>query len=302
MIERLNRALAPTAGAFFMRNIRPIFAVRIYLFPLALPLVVFLLATGRYSATDIGLFLAFFTLTTMGLSLGFHRQAAHRSFQPHPAVRFVFLALGTIAFQAPVTYWVTTHIKHHAFPDREGDPHSPVEKGFWHGHYGWTLSYDREKDFAEYKRVVLADPMLMFFQHSYLLWLVFAIALCGLVGGWSGILWGFVLATLGSDHLTRFINSYGHLYGRRPFETGDGSRNNWWLALITQGDGWHNNHHAFPRSAFHGLRWYEVDISGYVIRLLEFLGLAKHVIRIPPEKIANRRKIEARARAMTEAE
>jgi stearoyl-CoA desaturase (delta-9 desaturase) len=292
MLENVNRMLAPTIGRVFMRFIAPIFALRIYLFPLGLVVAAFLLATGQYSTVDLQLFVAFFLLTTLGLSLGFHRLATHRSYKPHPLLRFLFLAMGTISFQAPVTYWVAMHIKHHACADRDGDPHSPVVEGFWHGHYGWTFSYKRDLAFEEYKRVIVNDPMLMFFQHSYLLWLGLAIAVCFGIAGWSGVLWGFVLPTVISDHLTRFINSWGHLRGAAPFETGDNSRNNWWLALITHGDGWHNNHHAFPRAAFHGLRWYEVDLSGYIIRLLEWLGLATHVVRVPPEKIAGKLKGE----------
>lgn len=298
MLEHANRMLAPTVGSFFMRFMAPIFAVRIYLFPLALPVAAYLLATGRYAALDFKLFGIFFLLTTLGLSLGFHRQATHRSFEPHPGLRFLFLAMGTVAFQAPVTYWVAMHIKHHACADRDGDPHSPVLGGFWHGHYGWTLTYKRDSAYREYRHVIERDTMLMFFQHSYLLWLALAIAVCFAIGGWSGILWGFVLPTLISDHLVRFINSWGHLSGAAPFASGDNSRNNWWLALITHGDGWHNNHHAFPRSAFHGLRWYEIDLSGYIIRLLERLGLARHVIRVQPEKIAARRAGEARPEAV----
>ncbi len=285
MLGKLNQWLEPTVGRFFLWAIAPIFAARIFIFPLSLPLVAYLIFTNNYTSTDVQLFFAFFILTTLGLSLGFHRQASHKSFQPHPAIRFLFLALGSMAFQAPVTYWVTTHLKHHAFSDRNQDPHSPVEKGFWHGHYGWTMSYDREQANDQYKRFIERDQMLMFFQHSYLLWLVLAAEICFLVGSWSGVLWGFVLATLVSDHLTRFINSWGHMHGSTPFKTNDNSRNNWWLALITYGDGWHNNHHAFPRSAFHGLRWYEIDISGYIIRSLEAIGLATKVVHISPEDI-----------------
>lgn len=285
MLKKINHWLEPTTGKFFMWAIAPIFAARIFLFPLSLPLVLYLVFTGNYKLIDVQLFFGFLILTTLGLSLGFHRQASHKSFQPHPAIRFLFLALGSMAFQAPVTYWVTTHLKHHAFSDRNQDPHSPVEKGFWHGHYGWTMSYDREQANEQYKRFIEHDHMLMFFQHSYLLWLLLAAAICFILGGWSGLLWGFVLATLVSDHLTRFINSWGHLHGNSPFKTNDNSRNNWWLALVTYGDGWHNNHHAFPRSAFHGLRWYEIDISGYIIYGLEALGLAKNVVRIPQSEI-----------------
>jgi stearoyl-CoA desaturase (delta-9 desaturase) len=185
---------------------------------------------------------------------------------------------------------VAIHIKHHAFSDREGDPHSPVLGGFWHGHYGWTLNYDRQQPYEKYKYAFVNDPMLMFFEHSYLFWLLLAALIPYFIGGLNGVLWGFVLTTLITDHLTRFINSWGHLHGSSPFVTNDGSRNNGWLALITQGDGWHNNHHAFPRSAFHGLHWYQVDFSGYLIRVLEALGLASDVVRISPQQIKRKLK------------
>jgi stearoyl-CoA desaturase (delta-9 desaturase) len=212
----------------------------------------------------------------------------HRSFRPHPVVKVLLLVLGSMAFEGPAIEWAATHIKHHAKSDREGDPHSPVD-GFFHAHLGWVFR-DSNADPRQYARHLLSDRIITFVSNTFLIWALLSLAIpfvAGfLIGGWplawSGLLWGGLVRMFLTHHVTWSVNSVCHTFGKRPFETTDQSRNEWVVGLLAFGEGWHNNHHAFPRSAFHGLRWWQFDFSGYLIWTLERLGLAKDVYRIPP--------------------
>jgi stearoyl-CoA desaturase (delta-9 desaturase) len=244
-----------------------------------------------------------YTLTGLGITVGFHRLLTHRSFKTSPAVRGVLAALGSAAVEGPVIEWVSNHRKHHRFSDLPGDPHSPhVEHGRgWrgaiagliHAHVGWIFRGEALADEERYAKDLLADPVIRFVDRSFLLWVIaglafpfaFGYALTGtLAGALTGLLWGGAVRLFCLHHATFSINSLCHFFGRRSFETGDESRNVAWLALPTLGEAWHNNHHAFPTSARHGLRWWQVDPSAWLIAAMQRCGLAWDVVRIAPER------------------
>ncbi|MBO0777856.1 MAG: acyl-CoA desaturase [Ktedonobacteraceae bacterium] len=241
---------------------------------------------------DIVLLLSMYTVTALGVTMGFHRMLTHRSFRPHPIVKFILLVFGSMALEGPAIEWAATHIKHHSLADREGDPHSPVE-GFFHAHIGWMFK-DRMADPNVYCRNLVKDPMIVFVSRTFFLWTALSLLIPFAIGGWTGLLWGGLVRIFLTHHVTWSVNSICHTFGRRDFETIDQSRNEWIVGLLAFGEGWHNNHHAFPRSAFHGLRWWQFDLSGYVIWLLERVGLVREVYRIPVHMQTTRyRKLES---------
>jgi len=230
--------------------------------------------------TDIALLIAFNVIAGLGVTIGYHRMLTHRSFQPNSVVKFIFLAFGSMAVEGPALQWAATHIKHHAHSDREGDPHSPVE-GFWHAHMGWMFNRS-SADPNVYCRNLVKDPMVVFMSSTFFLWVILSLAIPFAIGGWTGLLWGGLVRIFFTHHITWSVNSVCHTFGKREFETRDRSRNEWVVGLLGFGEGWHNNHHAFPRSAFHGLHWWQFDLSGYVIWTLERVGLVRDVYRVSP--------------------
>ena len=240
-----------------------------------------------------------YLLTGLGITVGYHRLFTHRSFKTSRPVRATFAVLGAMAVEGSVIEWVATHRKHHRFSDCPGDPHSPhVElapgwrgalRGLAHSHVGWMF---RGKDIANphrYAKDLLADRDLRIISRAFPLWAAaglllpfgLGVALTGsLVGGLTGLLWGGVVRVLLVHHATFSINSLCHFFGRRPFATRDESRNLAWLAAVTMGESWHNNHHAFPTSARHGLTWWQLDPGAWVISALEHTRLAWDVVRI----------------------
>ncbi len=247
---------------------------------LATLFAIWLLWQRAVNWTDIALLIAFNVLAGLGVTVGYHRMLTHRSFQPHPVVKFIFLVFGSMAVEGPALEWAATHIKHHAHSDREGDPHSPVE-GFWHAHMGWMFN----RSFADpnvYCRNLVKDPIVVFVSRTFILWVFLSLAIPFAIGGWTGLLWGGLVRIFITHHITWSVNSVCHTFGKREFETRDQSRNEWIVGLLGLGEGWHNNHHAFPRSAFHGLHWWQFDLSGYVIWTLERVGLVRDVYRVTP--------------------
>jgi stearoyl-CoA desaturase (delta-9 desaturase) len=243
--------------------------------------------------------------TGFGITVGFHRLFTHRSFKTSPAVRAVIGALGSAAIEGPVISWVADHRKHHAFSDEEGDPHSPHVgfgegvraqfKGFFHAHLGWLFIHTQRGSKTRFAPDLLNDPVVKFIDRTFLLWVAvglavpfgLGVAIGGTVlAGLTGLLWGGAVRILVLHHVTYSINSLCHMFGKRDFETTDHSRNLAWLALPTMGEAWHNNHHAFPTSAVHGLKARQLDLSAGVIWTLEKLGLAWDVVRIEPERQA----------------
>jgi stearoyl-CoA desaturase (delta-9 desaturase) len=245
---------------------------------------------------DIVAFLAVYIPTGLGITVGFHRLFTHRSFKTGPVTRGVLAALGSAAIEGPIISWVADHRKHHAFSDEEGDPHSPhVDhgglRGLFHAHMGWLFVHDQRALKTRYAPDLIADPVVSFVNRTFLLWvfagfvLPFTIGFIlggTLVAALTSLLWGGLIRIFCLHHVTYSINSLCHVFGRRDFETGDESRNLAWLAIPSFGESWHNNHHAFPTSSVHGLKWWQIDLSSMVIRTMEKLGLAWDVVRFSP--------------------
>jgi len=234
---------------------------------------------------DLALAVGLYFVTCFGIGIGYHRLLTHRGFACHLWTRRVLSWMGAAALQGGPSRWVATHRRHHQTADREGDPHSPLS-GFLHSHVGWVVCRD-ELDDADHQKLAPdvsgTDPWMRVMDWGLLFILPWALTgvFCFAVAGWRGVLWGTIIRTLALWHFTWCVNSVCHTWGSRPNATRDESRNVWWVGLLTFGEGWHNNHHARPASALHGWRWYEVDLSGYVIRLLARLGLIWQVVRAP---------------------
>jgi stearoyl-CoA desaturase (delta-9 desaturase) len=240
-----------------------------------------------------------YTLSGLGVTVGFHRLFTHRSFKTTRAVRAVLAVLGSTSVEGPVIEWVATHRKHHNFSDQPGDPHSPhvdqaagwrgALRGLLHAHVGWMFRGKDMANPARYAKDLLADRDLRVISRLFPLWALVGLlvpfglgmALTGsLVGGLTGLLWGGVVRVMLLHHATFCINSLCHFFGRRPFPTGDESRNLAWLAPFAFGEAWHNNHHAFPTSARHGLGRWQFDPSAWLINGLERCHLAWDVVRV----------------------
>lgn len=230
--------------------------------------------------SDLALLAIMYSLITLGVAVGFHRMLTHRSFRPHPVVKVILLILGSMAAQGGALEWAATHIKHHGQSDCEGDPHSPIE-GLSHAHVGWMFKSGMA-DPNTYCRHLLKDPLAVLVSYTFAVWMVLGLVIPFLIGGWTGLLWGGLVRIFLVNHVTWSVNSICHTFGKREFETNDRSHNVWILALLGFGEGWHNNHHAFPRSAFHGLHWWQFDVSGRLIWTLERLGMARDVYRVSP--------------------
>lgn len=239
-------------------------------------------------AADLMTMAVMYILGGIGITVGFHRFATHRSFKSHPVVEVILFALGSMAIEGGVITWTADHWKHHKFADRPGDPHSPVE-GFMHAHIGWFFGQNRGIPEQDAKHL-LKDPIARFMQNTFGVWAAIGIAAPYLVDGWRGVLWGGLVRVFLLHHVTWSVNSVCHQFGRRTYDTPDQSGNQWAVGLLGFGEGWHNNHHAFPESAFHGLAWYQIDLGGYLIRLLESAHLVTGVRRVSPER-RNKKKI-----------
>lgn len=254
---------------------------------------------------DVFVFLLLYLLTGLGVTVGFHRLFTHRAFKTRPWIRAALAILGSAAIEGPVIAWVADHRKHHAFSDREGDPHSPhvdhglgwrgAIRGLVHAHVGWLFIHTHRGRRTRYAPDLLADPVVRWVDATFLVWalsgLFAAFGLGWLFGGrlrdgLTGLLWGGAVRMLVLHHVTYSINSLCHFFGAQRFDTGDESRNLGWLAPLSLGEAWHNNHHAFPTSAEHGLRRWEPDPSAFVILALERAGLAWDVVRVSPERQA----------------
>jgi stearoyl-CoA desaturase (delta-9 desaturase) len=253
--------------------------------------------------TDLAILVVGYLLTGLGITVGFHRLLTHRSFETYRPVKYAFAVLGSMAVEGPVTHWVADHRKHHAHTDQEGDPHSPhagrapgvrgALQGLYHAHMGWLFTTGDRAEPERYAKELLEDRGMRFISRSFIaivaisLAVPFALGLAiggTLAAGLTALLWGGLVRIFLLHHVTFSINSICHFFGRRRFQTDDESTNVLWLALLSFGESWHNNHHAFPRSASHGLRWWEIDTGAIVIRALRRLGLAWNVVLIPRER------------------
>ena len=264
------------------------------------------------------LLLGMYLLTGLGITVGYHRLFTHRSFKTSRPVAAVLAALGSMAVEGPILQWVATHRRHHQCSDEEGDPHSPhthgggvvgTIRGAWHAHAGWLIASKTfvptngaasrvPPELTRYVKDLDAQPMYRWMNASFPLWVALSMLLPALVGGlvtmsWTGALLGFVWGGLVRvfllHHVTWSINSVCHIWGTRPYRSHDESRNNAIFGVLALGEGWHNNHHAFPTSARHGLRWWQLDVTYLVILAMARLGLA-HGVKVPSaERMAEKR-------------
>lgn len=244
-----------------------------------------------------------YTLTGLGITVGYHRLFTHRSFKATRCVRALLAVLGSMAVEGPVLEWVATHRKHHRFSDHPGDPHSPhvdhaagwrgALHGLAHAHVGWMLRGKEMANPARYAKDLLADRDLRLISRTFPLWVAVGLAIPfglgmaltgSIMGGVTGLVWGGAVRIFLLHHVTFSINSLCHSFGRRPFSTRDQSRNLAWLAPLAFGEAWHNNHHAFPTSARHGLARWQLDPGGWLIAALERAHLAWDVTRISQER------------------
>jgi stearoyl-CoA desaturase (delta-9 desaturase) len=275
--------------------------------PLLLVLVGWQLWHRELQWRDIAIFLIMYVPIGLGITVGFHRLFTHRSFKTSPWLRGVLGVLGTMAIEGPVISWVADHRKHHAYSDRPGDPHSPhvdhgggwrgALRGLAHAHVGWLFDHQQRGARERFAPDLVADSVIGFVDSTFVAWSLLGLALPfglgALIGGTvaaglEGMLWGGAVRIFVLHHVTYSINSLCHFFGRQRFDTRDESRNLAWLTPFSFGEAWHNNHHAFPTSAIHGIGRRELDLSGLVISLLERAGLVWEVQRIPPHRQAEK--------------
>jgi stearoyl-CoA desaturase (Delta-9 desaturase) len=274
--------------------------------PLCVLVAIVLLWNRAIGPLELILMAALYVLTALGITLGFHRMFTHRAFESSRAFRTVIAVLGSMAVEGSVITWVADHRKHHAFTDIDGDPHSPhlsgpglvgAVKGLWHAHIGWLFETVGTAERERFAPDLVKDRALRVVDKLFFLWVTLSLfipfAIGWIVGGGLGaaltaLLWGGVVRVFLLHHVTWSINSVCHFFGRRRFDVEDESRNVFWLAPFSMGEAWHHNHHAFPTSAFHGLRFWErlADPTGLVIMLLEKLGLVWNVVRVSPDRQA----------------
>jgi stearoyl-CoA desaturase (delta-9 desaturase) len=223
-----------------------------------------------------------FWLRLFAVTGGYHRYFSHRAFKTSRVFQFVLALLGTSATQKGPLWWAGGHRRHHRYSDQDGDMHSP-RRGLYYSHQGWILSdewqeteLDRIRDFAKF-------PELVWLNRWHFVPPLLLVATCAAIGGFSGVLWGFVVSTVALWHTTYSINSLAHRWGSRRYDTTDTSRNNWVLALLTLGEGWHNNHHWYMTSARQGFFWWEVDVTYYVLRALALVGVVWDLREVPDD-------------------
>ncbi|MGY8768834.1 MAG: acyl-CoA desaturase [Pirellulales bacterium] len=243
-----------------------------------------------FSWTGVAIFAALYFLNgCIGITLGFHRLLTHNGFKTYPWVRHAFAFIGGLAGEGSALDWVAMHRKHHAHSDQDGDPHSPLEGGWW-AHMMWLFPRRvPEEHQALYKRWApdfLKDPVMMFFHKTFIVWHVLMGVAFASVGYYFGgfqfaaslVIWGMFFRLTAVLHNTWLVNSATHMWGYRNYETTDKSTNLWWVGIMAFGEGWHNNHHAYPRMAVHGHKWWEIDITYNIIRLMKVCGLAWDVV------------------------
>ena len=220
---------------------------------------------------------------SLGIGMGYHRLLTHRGYKTPKLVEYFLSLCGTLAVEGGPANWVVTHRIHHRFSDQDGDPHSPRDGGWW-AHMGWILVGRAQEHppavLRRYAPDLMRDPIQCWLNRLYIWPIIFLAVGLYALGGWPFVTWGLCLRVVLGLHATWLVNSATHMWGTRRFATRDDSRNNWWVACLTFGEGWHNNHHAHPTSARHGLAWYEIDMNWWGIRTLKWLGLAKGIRQV----------------------
>ncbi len=270
-------------------------------------IAVFLMCTGRVTALDYTLFAVFYAIQTFGIGIGFHRYVAHKSFKTSRFFEGVLMVTGSMALEGPLLFWVSTHRRHHRFSDEAGDPHSPnlsgaglrdKLRGLWYAHIPWMFS-DKESRVSVFAPDVLRDRHLYNYSRTYPIWALASLLLPGVLGfaiggtmdaALSGLVFGGLARVFIANQAAWCVGSISHMVGSRPFATRDNSANNWPVAFFTFGEGLQNNHHAFPGAYRHGIRWWEPDLSGWVLAALGKAGIVWDL------KMPNRRTINNRLR------
>jgi stearoyl-CoA desaturase (delta-9 desaturase) len=288
----------------FLRTPQKIHAIAIFVIPLIGTIAAIGLAF-QYGVTwlDLTLLAVMYLVSMLGISVGYHRHFSHRAFEAVTPVRVALAIAGSTAAQGSVSYWVSNHRRHHQYTDRPGDIHSPyfdddrqmgIVEGFWHSHMGWTFNHRMTNTLKFAKDLYRSRPIAAV-NNFYLVWVFLSLLLPFVIGGlvsqsWygalTGLLWGGLVRIFFCYHFTNGIDSVTHIFGTQPFQTADHSTNNVWWALPTMGEGWHNNHHAFPASAIFGLTWWQLDFGAWLIHGLRTLGLAWDVNVVAPSVIA----------------
>ncbi|HEX8850207.1 MAG TPA: acyl-CoA desaturase [Gemmatimonadaceae bacterium] len=266
------------------------------IYPEAIPFVLLHLAafaaiwTGVTTGTLV-LCLVLYVVRMFGVTGGYHRYFSHRTFKTSRVFQFMLAFLAQSSAQRGIMWWAGKHRHHHKHSDTPEDIHSPRHRGFLYSHVGWIFKRDQGEtdhdavpDLAKYPELVWLD------KHQYFPATVLGIA-CFALGGWTGLVVGFVWSTVLLYHGTFFINSLAHVHGNQRYVTGDDSRNNWWLAIITLGEGWHNNHHAYQRSTRQGFRWYEVDPTFYALTMMSWMKLVSELGEPPEDVVQNERRL-----------
>ena len=244
-----------------------------------------LLAPATYSPSALACFaVTYFFTGCIGITFSFHRQLSHKAFKLPKVLEYAAAYCGVLAVQGDPIEWVSSHRYHHVHCDTPKDPHTPYE-GFWWSHMGWVLDNDatlaRVSDRSNASDIA-SQPFYRFVTATYPLHIIASAALLFALGGLPWLVWGFCVRTVWVYHVTWFVNSAAHVWGSQPYATGDLSRNNWWVAILAFGEGWHNNHHAFEFSARHGLEWWQYDVTWLIISALQAIGLATKV-KLPSE-------------------
>jgi len=256
---------------------------------------------GGITGLDLGLLVGLYCFSILGVTVGYHRLLTHGGFDAPTWVRVALAIAGSFAVEGAVITWVADHRRHHMYADRPGDPHSPhlvegddfgsILKGLWHAHIGWFFIEETTR-VSRFAPDLLRDRPIRVVSRLFPLWTVLsfaaapAIALAvthSLHAAITALVWGSLVRIFLLHHVTWSVNSICHFYGKRPYDTGDMSTNNWLMAIVSFGEAWHNNHHAFPSSAIHGLEWWQVDIAGVVIRTMRRLGMVRN-LRLPSPK------------------
>jgi stearoyl-CoA desaturase (delta-9 desaturase) len=227
---------------------------------------------------EVALLIGTYIPISLGVTVGFHRLLTHKSFSAHPIVKLLLLICGSMAIQGNCIGWAADHLLHHQLSDQEGDPHSPTE-GLWHAHIGWMFA-GRRADPAFYCPSLARDPIIAFVDRTFLLWVVLSLLIPFAIAGWPGLIWGGLVRVFFVHHVTWSVNSVCHAWGKRPYLTNDRSHNNWLVGVLGMGEGYHNNHHRWPRAAIHGMDRFQLDVSAWLIQALEKLHLATDVHRI----------------------
>jgi stearoyl-CoA desaturase (Delta-9 desaturase) len=264
-------------------------------------LAVLLVFVVPFSGAALALALGSYTLRMWAITAGYHRYFSHRSFKTSRAFQFVLALLGTMAMQNGPLWWASWHRRHHKHSDTPADIHSPTQRGFFHAHIGWFLDGSHDTPNLANVRDLARYPELRFLDRHKWLPIVAYAAATYLILGPAGLVWGFVVSTIACLHATMCINSLAHVWGKRRFDTPDTSRNNWWLALLTLGEGWHNNHHHDMLSARQGLTWRELDLTYLSLKLLERFGLV-WAVRAPRRARATESAHERRGSSVPEAD